>query len=94
MVKNLVFKALLSISGFLGIALVFLRIVGYEPKDTSPGLWIAGDTVSEQVTDWSFTNEIDEIFVEDLISNLKFNYNDLRDVFISSSFNSRRPSST
>jgi hypothetical protein len=28
--------------------------------------------------------EIDEIFVEDLISNLKFNYNDLRDVFISS----------
>ena len=64
MIKKLVFRALLSIFGFLGIALVFLRIVGYEPKDTSPGLWIAGNTVSEPVTDWSFTNEIDEIFVE------------------------------
>ena len=48
----------------LGVGLFFLRIMGYEPKDTSPGLWINGNIVSEPVTDWSFTNEIDEIFVE------------------------------
>tara|TARA_B100000780_G_C20971377_1_gene387856 strand:+ start:265 stop:768 length:504 start_codon:yes stop_codon:yes gene_type:complete len=64
MIKKLALKALLSAFIMLGAALFFLRIMGYEPKDTSPGLWINGNIVSEPVTDWSFTNEIDEIFVE------------------------------
>ena len=64
MIKKLALKALLSAFIMLGVGLFFLRIMGYEPKDTSPGLWINGNIVSEPVTDWSFTNEIDEIFVE------------------------------
>ena len=64
MIKKLALKALLSAFIMLGAALFFLRIMGYEPTDTSPGLWINGNILSEPVTDWSFTNEIDEIFVE------------------------------
>lgn len=64
MIKRLTFKALLLILVSFGVFLSFLRIVGYEPKDTSPGLWLSGDIVSEPITDWSFTNEIEEIFVE------------------------------
>ena len=64
MIRKLAFKALLLIFVSFGLFLSFLRVVGYEPKDTSPGLWLSGDIVSESITDWSFTNEIDEIFVE------------------------------
>ena len=64
MIKNLTFKSLLSIFVSFGVFLFFLRIVGYEPKDTSPGFWLSGDILSEPITDWSFTNEIKEIFVE------------------------------
>ena len=64
MVRKLAFKALLLIFVTFGLLVSFLRIAGYEPKDTSPGLWLSGDLVSEPITDWSFTNEIEEIFVE------------------------------
>ena len=64
MIRKLAFKALLLIFVSFGLFLFFLRIVGYEPKDTSPGLWLSGDIVSEPITDWLFTNEIKEIFVE------------------------------
>ena len=64
MAKKVLVKALLSIFGFLLVVLISLRTLGYEPQDTNPGLWISGKTVSKPVIDWSFTNEIDEIFVE------------------------------
>ena len=64
MIRKLAFKALLLIFVSFGLFLSFLRVVGYEPKDTSPGLWLSGDIVSEPITDWLFTNEIKEIFVE------------------------------
>ena len=45
-------------------ALVSLRLLGYEPSDQRPGLWLTGDQVIEPVTDWSFTENHQEIFVQ------------------------------
>ena len=45
-------------------ALVSLRVLGYEPRDQRPGLWLAGERVTEPVTDWSFTDNHEEIFVQ------------------------------
>ncbi len=42
----------------LVIALVTLRIVGLDPKDRRPGLWLTGELVTQPVTDWSFTDKI------------------------------------
>ena len=46
------------------VGLAGLRIVGLEPKDQRPGLWLRGERATEPVTDWSFTNDHDEIFVQ------------------------------
>ena len=35
-----------------------------EPQDRRPGVWLSGGLVETPVTDWSFTDEIPEIFVE------------------------------
>ena len=48
----------------LAIALASLRIVGFEPRDGRPGLWLAGELVTEPVTDWDFTNQFGEIFLQ------------------------------
>ena len=48
----------------VGGALVSLRLLGYEPSDLRPGLWLTGDRVAEPVTDWSFTEDHQEIFVQ------------------------------
>ena len=45
-------------------ALLLVRIFGYEPQDTNPGLWLAGNVVNKAKVDWSFTSEIEEIMVE------------------------------
>ena len=41
-----------------------LRIFGLEPKDQRPGLWLPGDVVEGPVADWSFTDSVDEIYVQ------------------------------
>ena len=41
-----------------------LLIVGYEPQDQSPGLWLTGEIATEDVADWSFTEQHEEIFVQ------------------------------
>jgi len=46
------------------VTIAALRSFGYEPRDQRPGLWLAGDLVSEPVTDWSFTDQFAEIFVQ------------------------------
>ena len=48
----------------VGVTLVSLRLLGYEPSDQRPGLWLTGERVSEPVTDWSFTQDHPEIFVQ------------------------------
>ena len=50
----------------LGLALVLaLSLAGcVDPKDRRPGLRLSGETVSEAVTDWSFTDEHLEVLLE------------------------------
>ena len=35
-----------------------------QPRDESPGTWLQGEAVSSLVTDWQFTDNIEEIFIE------------------------------
>lgn len=54
--------------------LVVLRVTGFEPKDCppsdkslsckAPGLWIKGQPVTTPVTDWSFTDQIQQIKIQ------------------------------
>ena len=48
------------------IAILAITVVGLgcEPKDVRPGLWLSGDTVTDSVTDWAFTEKVDEIFIQ------------------------------
>jgi len=39
-------------------------VVACSPHDRRPGTWLSGELVEEPVTDWSFTDEVQEIFVE------------------------------
>ncbi len=48
----------------LVLGLITLRIIGFEPRDRSPGLWLKGELVTTPVTDWSFTDQFEEINVE------------------------------
>ena len=48
----------------VGVAFVSVRLLGFEPSDLRPGLWLTGDRVSEPVIDWSFTEDHPEIFVQ------------------------------
>ena len=48
----------------LVIALVVLRVVGLDPRDRRPGLWLAGEVVTTPVSDWSFTDAYQTIFVQ------------------------------
>jgi hypothetical protein len=41
-----------------------LRIVGLDPQERRPGLWLAGTLVTAPVTDWSFTDGHPTIFVQ------------------------------
>jgi hypothetical protein len=45
-------------------ALLVLRLVGLEPRERSPGLWLTGEVVTTPVSDWSFTDRVQTIAVE------------------------------
>jgi hypothetical protein len=48
-----------------GVALAAAAaVLGCEPKDETPGLWLGGEAVVERVDDWRFTNGIEEVFFE------------------------------
>ena len=48
----------------LVLGLITLRIIGFEPRDRSAGFWLKGELVTTPVTDWSFTDQFEEINVE------------------------------
>ena len=71
-------KVLLRIVGSILICLILLllvaRVAGFEPKDCGPfnrsfscklpGLWLKGEVVTTPVTDWSFTDKIQQIKIQ------------------------------
>ena len=56
--------ARLALLLFLVLVLITLRIVGLEPQNRRPGLWIKGELVTTPVSDWSFTDQFEEIYLE------------------------------
>ena len=46
------------------VALVVLRVVGLDPHERRPGLWLTGERVATPVTDWSFTDTHPTIYLE------------------------------
>lgn len=54
----------ISIILLIAIVLVALRVIGVDPQDQRPGLWLSGEVIDGPVNDWSFTDELFEIFVQ------------------------------
>ena len=48
----------------LVMALGALNIVGLDPQERRPGLWLTGELVTKPVTDWGFTDKYPNIFVQ------------------------------
>lgn len=48
----------------LVVALVVLPVVGLDPRERRPGLWLAGEVVTTPVTDWSFTDKYPTIYLQ------------------------------
>lgn len=44
--------------------LLALRVLGLEPRDQRPGLWLAGPVADAPVADWSFTDAHEEIQIQ------------------------------
>ena len=43
---------------------VAITCLGCQPQDVKPGLWLSGEAVEEPVGDWTFTDDIEEIFIQ------------------------------
>ena len=48
----------------LTIALLAFLLAACEPQDRRPGTWVGGELVETRITDWSFTNEHPEVFLQ------------------------------
>ncbi len=46
------------------LALVALRVVGLDPHERRPGLWLTGQSITTPVTDWSFSDQFQTIYVQ------------------------------
>ncbi len=46
------------------LLLAVARIVGFEPNGRRPGLWLKGNVVTTPVTDWSFTDKIQNVKIQ------------------------------
>jgi hypothetical protein len=61
-------KTLLKIAGVflvcVVLSLIVARITGFEPNGRRPGLWLKGDLVTAPVSDWSFTDKIQNVKIQ------------------------------
>ena len=48
----------------LALLITGLAVLGCQPEDETPGLWLRGEPAPKRVDDWRFTNDVEEIFVE------------------------------
>jgi hypothetical protein len=46
------------------LVLVALRVVGLDPHERRPGLWLTGRSVAAPVSDWSFSDQYQTIYVQ------------------------------
>lgn len=61
---SILYRIIMSIVVSVASVLLLVRLFGYEPQDTNPGLWLTGNVVAKAEVDWAFTSEIEEIMVE------------------------------
>jgi hypothetical protein len=54
-------KTIAVLVGCLVVLLVILRITGFGPHARMPGLWLSGELVTTPVTDWSFTDKVQNV---------------------------------
>ena len=61
-------KTLLKFVGVILLGLVVLvavaRVTGFEPSARRPGLWLKGELVTTPVTDWSFTDKVQNVKIQ------------------------------
>jgi len=57
-------KIAMGVLGVLTLALIVVRVAGFEPNGTRPGLWLKGNLVTTPVTDWSFTDKYPTIEIQ------------------------------
>jgi len=48
----------------LVVALIVLRMVGLDPRERWPGLWLEGEVVATLPSDWAFTDTYQTIFLQ------------------------------
>ncbi len=58
---KLFLKTIGVVIGCLVVLLVVLRITGFGPHARMPGLWLSGELVTTPVTDWSFTDKVQNV---------------------------------
>jgi hypothetical protein len=46
------------------VALIALRVVGLDPHERRPGLWLQGEPATRPVSDWSFTDKYPTIYIQ------------------------------
>ena len=46
------------------VIVAVLLLAGCEPKDRRPGTWLGGEEHAGPVTDWSFVNDVREVYLE------------------------------
>ena len=49
---------------YFDFTIAISMLAACQPSDTRPGLWLSGEVVTQPVADWSFTNDVEEIFIE------------------------------
>jgi hypothetical protein len=61
-------KRTLAIAGAVVVGMVavllVLRVVGLDPHERRPGLWLVGERVTAPVTDWAFTDRYPTIYLQ------------------------------
>ena len=63
-VKRFLVTAALATVVIAVAVLIVLRVVGLDPHERRPGLWLRGEVVTTPVTDWSFTDTYPTIYIQ------------------------------
>lgn len=62
--SKLVLSSLLTLVLAAVLLLVVLRVVGVDPQDGRPGLWLSGESATADTQGWAFASNVEEIFVQ------------------------------